>query len=66
MKEEKDEVLIGGGKEKNIINETFVPMDWGVLFILGCEVAPHKKKGFWEKGNSDNLNISLNWVFVIL
>lgn len=27
VKEEKDEVLIGGGKEKNIINETFVPMD---------------------------------------
>ena len=45
--------------KKNIINETFVPMDWEVLFILGCEVAPHKKKGFWEKGNSDNLNISL-------
>jgi len=27
VKEEKDEVLIVGGKEKNIINETFVPMD---------------------------------------
>ena len=27
VKEEKDEVLIGGEKEKDIISETFVPMD---------------------------------------
>ena len=58
-KKKKTKCWLVAERKKNIINETFVPMNWEVLFILGCEVAPHKKKGFWEKGDSDNLNISL-------
>ena len=59
-KKKKTKCWLVAERKKNIINETFVPMDWGVLFILGCEVAPHKKRILnREKGNSDNLNVSL-------
>ena len=60
-KKKKTKCWLVAETKKNIINETFVPMDWGVLFILGCEVAPHKKRilNCWEKGDSDNLNFSL-------
>lgn len=59
-KKKKTKCWLVAERKKYIINETFVPMDWGVLFILGCEVAPHKKRILnREKGDSDNLNVSL-------
>ena len=59
-KKKKTKCWLVAERKKYIINETFLPMGWGVLFILGSEVAPHKKRILnREKGDSDNLNVSL-------